>query len=70
MIEVPGGKHVVDSEPYGVVRHPMYGATLLPFLTPPSVESRSAIIEAQPTRLASYHAMAKETRPIRCFPNA
>ena len=46
MIEVPGGKHVVDSGPYGVVCHPMHNATLVPFLTPPSTESRSAIIEA------------------------
>jgi hypothetical protein len=48
----------------------MYSATLLPFLTPPSAESRSAIIEARPTGLAADHAMAKETRPIRGFPNA
>ncbi|MBR3326874.1 MAG: hypothetical protein IKG22_06075 [Atopobiaceae bacterium] len=46
MIEVLGGKHVVDIRPYGVARHPMYSATLVPFLTPPSTESRSAIIEA------------------------
>jgi hypothetical protein len=46
MIEELGGKHVVDIRPYGIARHPMYSATPVPFLTPPSVESRSAIIEA------------------------
>ena len=45
-IEVQAGQKVVDTGLYGIVRHPMYSATLVPFLTPPSTESRSAIIEA------------------------
>ena len=69
MIEVLGSKHMADIRPYGVARHPKYSATLLPFLTPPRAVSHSAIIEARPTGLAADHVMAKETQPIRDFPD-
>ena len=36
-IEVQGGQHVVDTGLYGIVRHPMYSATLLLFLSMPIV---------------------------------
>lgn len=36
-IEVQEGQHVIDTELYGVVRHPMYSATLLLFLAMPIV---------------------------------
>ena len=36
-IEVQEGQHVVDTGLYGVVRHPMYSATLLLFLSMPIV---------------------------------
>ena len=36
-IEVQGGQHVVDTGLYGIVRHPMYSATLLLFLSMPVV---------------------------------
>lgn len=42
MIEVLGGKHMGDTGPYSVVRHPKYSATLLPFLTPPARRSGTA----------------------------
>lgn len=36
-IEVQSGQHVVDTGLYGVVRHPMYSATLILFLSMPIV---------------------------------
>lgn len=36
-VEVAEGQHVVDTGLYGVVRHPMYAATLLMFLSMPLV---------------------------------
>lgn len=36
-IEVQEGQRVVDSGLYGIVRHPMYGATLLMFLSMPLI---------------------------------
>ena len=36
-IEVQGSQHVVDTGLYGIVRHPMYSATLVLFLSMPVV---------------------------------
>ena len=36
-IEVQDGQKVIDSGLYGIVRHPMYGATLILFLSMPLV---------------------------------